>query len=179
MRGISFTRWLSLFIGILLIIGGGLHLFNPIEGTIAVVKLFSIILILIGIIRIIRYFSSYVFKTGSFLIGGILDIVLGTIMYRNLETSALAFGILIGFWILFNGIIEIAAAIDFKKLDIKRWWLALITGIIGVVFGFLLINNPLFSAIYLNTIIALYLFISGISFISTFFVLSKFRGIFL
>lgn len=178
MKGINVARWLSLIVGILLVISGVVHLLNPIESTIALIQLFSMILITIGVLRIIRYFSSDIFRTGAFLIGGGLDIVLGIIMFKNLETSALAFTSLIGFWVLFNGIIEIAAAIDFKHLEVKRWWLTLITGILGIVFGFLLINSQLLSAIYLTSLVAMYLFISGISFISTFFALSKFRRMF-
>lgn len=169
MTNLSIARWLSLILGILMIISSVINILNPIESTVAFVRVFSIILVGMGILRLIRYFSSNFFRTGSFLIGAILDIGLGIIMYLNLETSILAFVSLIGFWVLFNAMVEIAIAIDLKQINFKRWWLSLLAGIIGLAFGILLIGNLGLAAIYFVSMISAYLLINGITFISLFF----------
>ncbi len=169
MNSLKQAKWISLLMGILLIINGFIFFTRPLDSLISLVNILSIILIAVGVLRIIRYFTDKIFKTGSFLIGGILDILLGILIIINQPFSIIAFTTFLGFWQIVSGVSEIAISIDLKRFNFPRWWLGLILGILGIIIGFMFINNPASPSIY----IGVYLIFYGITFISTFFGISK------
>lgn len=168
---ITVKRILSLLIGILLFACGVLFILHPIDTIHIVVNLIGILLIAVGVLRLIRYIGSSFFRRASFLIGSIVDIVFGIIIMYNHNTSVVAFLVLISFWVIMNGITELAVSFDLKRAKYPRWWLSLIAGILGIISGVILFMNPIFSTVYVSVIIAFYFFIFGITFISTFFTL--------
>ena len=170
---ISVAKWSSLVLGILSIIAGVLFIINPLDATVIMVNVFGVYFIISGILRIIRYFSSPWFRTGGFLVSGILDVVLGFIMIRNSLASTVALSFLIAFWVLIQGITEIATSFDLKNLGLPTWWLNLIIGILGVIFGFLLLGNFNLASAYITVLTASYLFIMGIGLITMFFTISN------
>lgn len=175
MKNLNLAKWLSLLLAILFIVTGVVFLFNPIETTLAVVNTLAMIVILIGILKVVRFFSDEFFSTGVFLVGGILDIILGALMLYSQPVSVKTFTIIIGFWELFHGINELAVSIDLKKFKVKGWWLGILAGILGIVFGFMLINDIFLSSVYITITIAIYMFIMGITFISTFLSIRDFQ----
>ncbi len=176
MRELNITRWLSLTIGVLLIISGGLSLLNPMAITVTIIQFIALMLLAIGILKLFRYFSNSLFKSGSFLISGIIDLVLGFLMLKNLGVSLDVFRLLVGFWILLGGITEIATSIDLKNMGLKRWWLGLISGILGLVVGFALISNIEYFVIYTSIFLSFYMLVLGINFISTFIGLTHLKN---
>lgn len=175
MRKANVARWLSLIIGILFIISGIINFLNPVLTTVSLVQFIAIMLMATGLLRVIRFFSNDLFRVGSFLMAGILDLILGFLMIKNMTISVLTFTVLVGFWVLGNGIAEIASSIDLKMIGLSRWWLGLISGIIGVVFGFFLITNQGLSTIYISTMFSVFVIILGVNFISTFMALTKLK----
>ncbi len=175
MRKANVARWLSLIIGILFIISGIINFLNPVLTTVSLVQFIAIMLMATGLLRVIRFFSNDLFRVGSFLMAGILDLILGFLMIKNMTVSVLTFTVLVGFWVLGNGIAEIASSIDLKMIGLSRWWLGLISGIIGVVFGFFLITNQGLSTIYISTMFSVFVIILGVNFISTFMALTKLK----
>ena len=79
-RSLNITRWISLSLGILLIILGFMFFSNPMESLITLSIWIALMFILTGILRTIRYFTDDMFHTGAFLITSILDILLGVLM---------------------------------------------------------------------------------------------------
>lgn len=175
MRKANVARWLSLIIGILFIISGIINFLNPVLTTVSLVQFIAIMLMATGLLRVIRFFSNDLFRVGSFLMAGILDLILGFLMIKNMTVSVLTFTVLVGFWVLGNGIAEIASSIDLKMIGLNRWWLGLISGIIGVIFGFFLITNQGLSTIYISTMFSVFVIILGVNFISTFMALTKLK----
>lgn len=169
MNKIKWIKWLSLIAGVMLIIGGITLLVDPLNTTLGLVQFISSILIAVGIIRVIRYFSDRKNNTGSMLVGGIIDIILGIMMFKNLTASTIAFTTVISFWVLMNATIQIVVSIDFRKIGVKNWWINLILGIIGTVFGIMLIGNFGLSATYISILVASYFIMFGLGFIATFF----------
>lgn len=176
MESIKKARWISLIIGILLIVNGIIFMANPIETVIALVTVIAISLIAIGVLRVIRYFTDNMFKSGIFLVGGVLDIILGIMIIANQPMSIAPFTIFIGFWELFSGVVEIAVSIDLKQMNIPRWWLGVIAGIFGIILGFMLIRNMAFSSVYISFLVGIYMIVFGGTFISTFFSLGKLKN---
>lgn len=83
------------------------------------------------------------------------------ILVRPLESVA-AFALVVAFWALFSGMVDIVHAIELAKV-LKHWWVLLLSGLIGVGFGvFALIYYPVISLAFAVLWVALWLLITGI-----------------
>lgn len=158
------VKWISLAIGILLILIGVLFYKRPMESLVTLTSIIAINFILIGILRLVRYFLDPLFTTGSFLITAIFDIFIGILIIYNSPVSIISLSILLGFWIMVTGIGEIAVSIDLKKVGMSNWWLGMLSGLIGMVAGIMLFKNPILSSVY----IGLYTILYGLTFVWTF-----------
>src|SRR6185436_18845385 len=70
----------------------------------------------------------------ALMLRGLLGLVVGIyILARPLDSIA-AFALVIAFWALFTGIVEIVHAIELSSV-IKHWWVVLLAGVVGVGFG--------------------------------------------
>lgn len=122
----------------------------------------------------------------SFLFGGISEIVFSITNKRQLENWgwSLAFGIItsivgflllvqpivslsimsfyIGFAILFRSVGAISFAIDIKRYGSKNWGGLLILGMLGTLFSFILIWNPVFAGMSIVILIALSFLFAGL-----------------
>lgn len=175
-KSLDKVKWLSLIAGILLIVVAFVNMMYPEEFTLELVKFLGIALVALGIIRVVRYFNKSVFSTGSFLVGGIVDIILGFLILKYKVTSLKVLFLLLGFWVLSNGVFQIAISIDFKKIGVKGWWLDLLSGILGIIVGIMLLGNFDLSMLYVTLLISGYALLLGISFIFTFFGIGKFNN---
>src|SRR6266496_6173451 len=93
---------------------------------------------------------------------GTLALAVGVfILARPLESVA-AFALVIAFWALFSGVVEIVQAIELVPV-MKRWWVLLLSGLVGVGFGIAaLIYYPVLSLSFAIVWVALWLMITGI-----------------
>ena len=122
----------------------------------------------------------------SFLFGGLLEVVFSIVNRQQLENWgwSLAFGIItfivgvfllihpalsmtvlafyIGFIILFRSVASISFALDLKRYGSKNWSVLLVLGILGTVFSFILIWNPLFAGMSIVILVALSFLITGL-----------------
>src|SRR6185369_14952207 len=79
---------------------------------------------------------------GALLLDGILGIIAAACAVAWPAAMALAFVWVIGFWAIFSGVLEIAAAIRLRKVIAHEWALAL-AGALSVVFGIITFFRPL------------------------------------
>ncbi len=168
MKTRSLAKILSLLIGLSLIITGVMFLFNPIAASLTIVTWLGILLLVTGIMKVVRYFSHDNFRKGGFLVSAILDIILGVYVLRHNIVSIKALGVVIGFWQLFSGISSLAAAIDLKRAGLARWWVGIVTGTIGIIFGYVLIRNMEIATMYMSAIVAVNMVVYGSSYIMTY-----------
>lgn len=122
----------------------------------------------------------------SFLFGGLSEVVFSIVNRQQLENWgwSLAFGIItfivgvfllihpalsmtvlafyIGFIILFRSVASISFALDLKRYGSKNWSVLLVLGILGTVFSFILIWNPLFAGMSIVILVALSFLITGL-----------------
>lgn len=173
MKKHGFVKWISLLIGVLFILSGIMTFLNPLITASAILLYIPYMLIVVGILKIIRYFMSDAFRVGSFLVSGIMDLLVGYLILKHMSTAALTFSILIGFWVFIGGVTEIANSIDLKNAHFDRWWLGLISGIVGLILGYMLLTNRALTAIYVSTVFAIYLLVLGTSLIALFFQIHK------
>lgn len=98
---------------------------------------------------------------GSFLIEGIVGIVIGLITFF-VPGVTLAFLIaLVAIWAIVTGIFEIAAAIRLRR-HVPGEWLLLLTGIFSFLFGVLIFFAPVAGALVIVWWLAAYALVFGI-----------------
>ena len=93
---------------------------------------------------------------------GIITFIVGISLaiHPALSISVLAF--YIGFIILFRSVSAISFALDIKRYGSKNWAGLLIFGILGIIFSFILIWNPLFAGMSVVILIALSFLSAGL-----------------
>jgi uncharacterized membrane protein HdeD (DUF308 family) len=89
------------------------------------------------------------------LIGGCLSVAAGVFAFLIPAMTALILLILIASWAIVTGIFQIAAAIQLRK-HIAGEWLLILSGVLSVLFGFLLLYNPAGGALAVVWLIGAY-----------------------
>jgi uncharacterized membrane protein HdeD (DUF308 family) len=144
----SIKHWyLPMIMGVLFILVGIWVSSTPLASYLALSILFAIVFLFSGIIEIIyaisnrNTFDNWIWA----LISGIIGLLLGILLISNPAISMIVLPFYIGFGILFYSIMGIGRAIDLRKHDRKGWGYLMFTGIVGVIFAFIMIWNPLFG----------------------------------
>jgi uncharacterized membrane protein HdeD (DUF308 family) len=112
-------QWLWIIFGIILVIGGGLALFNPVAAFFSIADILGFVFVLIGVMWTVEAFATQrdnpLWWLG--LIAGILMIILGFIVgTKVLSTKAYYLLIFAGVWTLLHGITDIIKAFQIKRL---------------------------------------------------------------
>jgi uncharacterized membrane protein HdeD (DUF308 family) len=95
---------------------------------------------------------------------GVLGIAVGVITFVWPGATTVVLLVIIAFWAIFAGVLQIAAAIRLRKVIDHEWFLAL-TGAVCVFLGILLIVQPATGAIGLVIAIATFALVWGVSLI--------------
>ena len=95
------------------------------------------------------------------LLQGLAGIGAGIVTLAYPGVSAVALLVIIAAWAIVTGILEIAGAIILRK-EIKGEWLLILSGILSLVFAYMLLANPAVGALTLVTLIGVYAVIFGI-----------------
>ncbi|MDR1503881.1 MAG: HdeD family acid-resistance protein [Prevotella sp.] len=138
-----------LILGVLFIGLGILVFATPVASFLTIAFLFSIGFVASGIIEILYSLSNWknLKNWGWYLAGGIITFVLGLLLSLRPDFSALLLSLYIGFWLLFRSIMYISASFEVKKDGSKNSGWILILGVLGVIFSFILLWNPLIAGI--------------------------------
>jgi len=95
------------------------------------------------------------------LLVGILGIVAGLIVLANPVIGGLSIVWVVGAWAVVTGILEIISAVALRKEIDNEWWLIL-TGVLAIIFGLLVFQNPLAGAFAIQTIFGAFAVVAGI-----------------
>ncbi|HAA9661104.1 TPA_asm: HdeD family acid-resistance protein [Listeria monocytogenes] len=171
----TFTRILVLLAGIAMIALGIWFIFHPGFSLLTSTLMIGGLLLISGISHITSYISSKNSKniSGWVLADGILSTLLGLLLLFNTFEGTLTLVLLFGMWVIFAGIMRTIGSFAAKQNNVQGWGWILATGIIGTVFGFIALFNPIISAIGIVLIVAIFFIVQGIGVITTFFFISK------
>jgi uncharacterized membrane protein HdeD (DUF308 family) len=166
--------WVFLVRGILAIVFGILALTSP-KGTIeALILFFGAWALVAGIFSAIGAFGA---KGVSdhwwvWLLAGLVGIAAGVLTFLNPRATGLALLIWLAVWAIVSGAFDIATAVRWRKEIRGEGWLIL-AGAAWVVFGLLLLKNPLAGAIALVTLLGVYAIVLGVILIAVSFKAKK------
>ncbi len=169
--------WLLTIVGIGLVALGIWVYKNPIENYIALSTLFSMMVFVSGIMEVVFALSNTRMKGwGWQLAGGIFDLIIGFILVTRPEISMLALPIIFGIWLVFRGMMQVSRGFLLKELNFSNWWWSVVGGILVVIFGFFVVNDPLFGSMTIVVWTALSLIFLGIFTISFSFIVKKIQN---
>lgn len=154
---------------------GVLLLIDPVGFTSGIIKMTGIVLIILGIIEIIKYFriSAEEAFLGQTLVKGLVFVLAGAFCTFRTEWFIITFPVLTimyGIIILLAGLGKIQLAVDMIRRKNKNWFWAAINAVISIGCAVVILNNPFTSTAVLWTFTGAALIVEGVFDIITFFV---------
>ena len=144
--------------GILMVILGTYVWFNPFVSLLALSLYIGIALMIIGAGYV---GSSISIESGWFMFVGLIDIIVGIILVSNLGVSAATLPIIFALWCIAVGSAQLVSSYHLSKNKMPWGW-SLSLGLLGIVFGFLILQYPELGTITISTLLGLYIIMYGI-----------------
>ncbi|MGB3345175.1 MAG: HdeD family acid-resistance protein [Aequorivita sp.] len=156
--------WLSLILGVLFILLGIWVIRTPLASYISLSMLFSVFIFISGIFGIVFSISNRkeMEGWGWHLTGGILDLMIGSLLVLHPAITMTILPFFVGFWILFRGVFGIGLSFQLRSFGVPNWGLLLVFGILTVLFSFLLLLNPVFTGLGIVYMTAFAFIVMGI-----------------
>lgn len=141
--------YLILILGIILIFVGIWVFSTPVLSYATLSILFASAFLVTGILEIAYAISNskQMENWGWSLMSGIIDLLIGILLMSLPATAMMFLAFYVGFGVLFRSTLAIGRAIDLKKWKIEGWGYLLLIGILGLIFSFILIWNPVFAGL--------------------------------
>jgi uncharacterized membrane protein HdeD (DUF308 family) len=148
--------------GILGILFGLICLLTPGVAVQVFVILFAAYMLVDGVFAIVSGIRAarHGERWGLFILEGVVDLAAGAVAVLWPAITLVALIWLVAIWAIVSGALMLGAAFTLN-LDHGRWWLAL-GGIASLVFGVLLVIEPLIGAVVLTMWIGAYALVFGI-----------------
>lgn len=139
--------WLMLVVGILAVIAGILVFVFPLETYVTLSLAFGILMLLVGAAQLIVSASSdnYLMMRGYFIVGGVLDVLLGLFLCLYPGITIFLLPILLGIWLLYHSFMMIAFGGDLGTFGLGGQGETIAGGILLLLLSILILMNP-FSA---------------------------------
>lgn len=156
--------YIPLLVGIFFVIVSIITFTSPATSSLALAILFSLSFLFGGISEIIFAIANkdQLHNWGWSLAFGIITAVVGVLLVTNPALSMATLALYVGFVILFRSIASISFAIDLKRYGSKGWGFLLFSGILGALFSFILIWNPIFAGMSIVLLVALSFLFGGL-----------------
>src|SRR4029453_9423026 len=154
--------WVVGLRGIFGIIFGLICLLVPAAAILGVLLLFSAYMLVDGGLAIYSGIKAAQNgeRWGLLILEGVVDIAAGVVAFLWPLITLVALTWLIAIWAIVSGALMLGAAFTLN-IDHGRWWLAL-GGIASVIFGILLVIEPLVGAVVLTMWIGAYALVFGV-----------------
>ena len=153
--------WVFLVRGILILIFGLFALFSPGAVLASLIMYLGIVAALSGLFTIIGSLFSKSEGKMSGILEGVIYLLIGILFIASpafILTSLIYF---IAIWALISGIMQIVYALKLRKV-IENEWLAILSGVISIIFALVLFFNVAESANAVIMVIGVFSIISGI-----------------
>ncbi|GGW28550.1 HdeD family acid-resistance protein [Arenibacter certesii] len=156
--------YIPLLVGVLFVIISIVAFTAPLSSLLTLAILFAMSFLFGGISEIIfSLINRDQLDNWGWTLGfGIITFIVGILLLINpaLSVSTLAF--YVGFIILFRSIAAISLALDIKEYGSTNWGALLGLGILGAIFSFILIWNPLFAGMSVVLLVGLSFLFAGL-----------------
>ncbi|UKJ09103.1 HdeD family acid-resistance protein [Solitalea lacus] len=169
-------NWWVIFLRGLVALGFGIiAIIWPSITLIILLYFFGFYLIADGFIALLTVVLSWGRREDKWLLvlDGILSLGVGVIALQLPEAATISIAFMVGFWAIIGGIIKIAFSIHVRSEVKGEGWIAF-SGVMTIIFGFLIISNPVAGAISLVWLIAAFSIVMGLMWVVTAFRIRSF-----
>ncbi|MDD7886772.1 HdeD family acid-resistance protein [Flavivirga sp. 57AJ16] len=137
--------WLFLVLGVLFIVLGIWMYRTPEASYVSLALIFSISIFISGVFSIIFSLSNRkkMESWGWHLVGGLFDLILGTLLILHPQLTIIILPFYMGFWTLFRGIFAIGLSFQFKAVGRPGQFWLLLVGFLAVIIASLLLLKPI------------------------------------
>ena len=151
--------WTSLLLGIVYIIVALWLMFSPVSTYVALSIIFSVSMLISGILEIIFALSNRkgVPSWGWYIVGGLIDLVLGIYLIAYPMVSMEVIPFIIAFWLMFRGFSSTGYSIGTRDWG---WYMAF--GILAILCSLLILWQPAIGALYAVYMISFAFLIIGL-----------------
>ena len=157
--------FLSIVLGIILIIGGVCCMFTPFGTFLSAGFIIAIMMFVYGVYGVVRFFNK---ESGVLeLISSILAIIVGVIAIVRPGSTLVIDGFVLNMvsaWLLVKGLINIIVSIQSRN-EVKGWGWGVAAGVLSIVAGVLSFMHPAITALTVGVLMGLYFVESGIDMI--------------
>lgn len=162
-----------LLAGILMVILGVYVWFNPIVSLVALSLYIGAALIIVGAGYV---GSSISVESGWFMFVGLIDIVVGIILVTNIGVTAVTLPIIFAIWCIAVGVAQLVSAYRLGRSGMTWGW-SFLLGLLGVLFGYLILLYPAIGAVAITTLMGLYIVLYGILEIVEYFYFKNYTNV--
>lgn len=164
--------WGELLTGVALLIGAIVMWRHPSATLMTLSFIFALVTIMRGI-TILAAFPKLRQFTGNLALisalAGVFDLILGGMFLFDLVAGAMTLAYLFAFWFIADSVAGLTNAGHLKQAGTGWWLIGIFFNLIGMVAGFLLLMQPVVSAVGLVALLALAFLVLGINEIFTAF----------
>ena len=158
--------WGALILGVLFILTSLLSFQDPAGNLVAIVLFFAMFAIIKGIFEIFvrnRMKELTGYKSYAPVVLGVIDILIGIYFLFNLNIGVAALPFIFALWFIIDSIFGLFTLDLAKAVSTSYFWLTMIVDIMGIIVGFILLANPLSSALTLSFLVGFYFMMFGIT----------------
>lgn len=139
--------WLMLIAGLLCLVMGIVVFVFPLESYVTLAILFGVLMLAVGAIQLIVASTSgnYLTMRGYFVVGGVMDLILGIFLCIYPSVSLVALPIMLGIWMMYNSFVIIAFGGDMETFRLGGSGLVIVGGVLLLLLSAIILLNP-FSA---------------------------------
>lgn len=158
--------WASFLLGILFIFASLASFQDPAGNLVAIVIVFGIFAIIKGIFELflrkkVREFTGL--SATMPVVVGIFDIIIGIFLLFNISSGVVALPFVFAIWFLVDSFVGLFSSSALKNISTGYYWFSIIIDILGVIVGFMLLFNPVSSALTLSFLVGFYFMMFGIT----------------
>ena len=148
--------WLMLIAGLLCLVMGIVVFVFPLQSYVTLAILFGVMMMAVGAIQLIIASTSanYLTMRGYFVVGGVLDLMLGIFLCIYPGVTLVALPLMLGVWMLYNSFIIISFGGDMETFRLGGSGLVVAGGVLLLLLSVVVLLNPLGAGIPTVVIIA-------------------------
>lgn len=158
-------NWISLLVGIVLIVGSIFAFMNPVATFLTLAIMLGIVAVVRGLMLIIAFFrvnDRTTIKVWFFLIVGILLTILGIIFLFRPAFAAVVFAIMVAVWFIVDAVNNLINIDRIKPAGKGIYFLSIVLNLLLLVGGIIIALHPWIVGISIPIIIGMALMASGI-----------------
>lgn len=156
------TNWTDIVISIIFAILGILFIAKPSVMVSAISTLLGGILLIIGILKLIDYFTSRD-KEDYLLTIALISVILGVIVLFCSDVISGVFRIILGIWIILCGVRNFQTALVWKEIKSGLWTVTLVCSLLMIISGIVVLVSSTLAFQIVGIIILIYAILDIIS----------------